>query len=326
MPREPYNIVFFGTSDFAVPVLQHLQTDGSFSILQVVTQPDRPVGRKHVLTAPPVKRAALELGLSIVQPESLRGHEAESHFKNLNADAYVVVSYGKILPKRLLELPKYGGINVHASLLPAYRGASPISAAINAGDKETGVTIMVMDEKMDEGPVLDYARMPISEEDTTATLTHKLSELGADIIAPTLKAYFAGALSPQAQDNAKASYSGILTREDGRIDWSKSAVEIERFVRAMQPWPEAFTFWTRGGKAQKLTIKKASVLHPSAPCDAAGNTSVACKLADGTLAVNCGTGSLLLKTIQLEGKNETDAKAFLNGHPDFIGSQLIYTL
>ncbi len=322
MSQEPYKIVFFGTSDFAVPVLQRLQTDGGFSILQVVTQPDRPVGRKHVLTAPPVKRAALELGLPVVQPESVRGHETFSHFENLHADAYVVVSYGKILPKNLLELPRYGGINVHASLLPAYRGASPISAAIKAGDKETGVTVMLMSEKMDEGPVLDYAPMPISDEDTTDTLMHKLSGLGADIIVPTLNAYFIGSLSPQPQDNAKASYCGILEREDGHIDWSKSAEEIDRFVRAMQPWPEAFTFWTRNGKKQKITIKKASVLHPSAPCDAESIVSVVCKMADGTLAVNCGAGSLLLTTLQLEGKNETDAKAFLNGYPDFIGATL----
>lgn len=322
MSQETYKIVFFGTSDFAVPVLEHLQTDGGFSILQVVTQPDRPVGRKHVLTAPAVKRAALALGLTVVQPESVRDHEALSHFESLGADAYVVVSYGKILPKKLLDLPRFGGINVHASLLPAYRGASPISAAIRAGDEETGVTVMIMNEKMDEGPILDYARLDISEEDTTATLTHKLSHLGADMIVPTLKAYFAGTLAPQAQDNAKASYSGILTREDGHIDWSKSATEIERFVRAMQPWPEAFTFWTRGDKKQKLTIKAATILHPTAPCDAAGNASVTCKLADGSFGVNCGSGSLLLKTVQLEGKKEMDAKAFLNGYPDIIGSVL----
>jgi methionyl-tRNA formyltransferase len=322
MSQEAYKIVFFGTSDFAVPVLQRLQSEKSFSILQVVTQPDRPVGRKHILTAPAVKRAALALGVPVVQPEIIRGHEALLHFESLGADAYVVVSYGKILPKKLLNLPRFGGINVHASLLPAYRGASPISAALKSGDKETGVTVMLMDEKMDEGPVLDYTRLPITEEDTTATLTHKLSHAGADIIVPTLHAYFSGSLAPQPQDHAKASYSGILSREDGHLDWSKSATELERFVRAMQPWPEAFTFWTRGDKKQKITIKAATVLHPTAPCDAEGNASVICKLADGSMGVNCGSGSLLLKTVQLEGKNEMDAKAFLNGHPDFIGTTL----
>ncbi len=322
MSHVPRTLVFFGTSDFAVPVLQRLQADGDFSILEVVTQPDRPVGRKRVLTASPVKRAAATFGLPVSQPESVRDEETLSHFKKLDADAFVVVSYGKILPKKLLDMPVFGGINIHASILPAYRGASPISAAILAGEKETGVTIMIMDEKMDEGPVLDVARMTISDEDTTETLTGKLAALGADLILPTLKAYFAGSLRPQPQDHAKASYSGILSRENGRIDWSKPALEIERFARAMQPWPEAFTIWTHKGKTLKLTIKKTAVLHPTASCDAEGKKSNVCKLADGTVGVNCGTGSLQLKTIQLEGKSEMDAKAFVNGHPDFIGAEL----
>ena len=181
---------------------------------------------------------------------------------------------------------------------------------------------MLMDEKMDEGPVLDYARVTIGEEETSSTLAHKLSRLGADIIAPTLDAYFSGSLPPQPQEHSKASYCGILSKEDGHIDWSGSAVDIERFIRAMQPWPEAFTFWMHGGKKQKLTIKTASVLHPTVPCDSTGASSRTCRLADGSLGVNCGSGSLLLKTLQLEGKKEIDAKAFLNGHPDFIGASL----
>jgi len=171
MPRKPYKIVFFGTSDFAVPILERLRSDGDFSILEVVTQPDRPAGRKRLLTAPAVKRAAKTFGLKTYQPESLRGTEALPHFKELDADAYMVVSYGKILPKALLEIPAFGGVNVHASLLPSYRGASPISAAIAAGEKETGITIMKMDEKMDEGPMLATSRVPVGEEDTTETLT-----------------------------------------------------------------------------------------------------------------------------------------------------------
>ncbi len=315
-------IAFFGTSDFAVPVLERLAADGDFSILEVVTQPDRPAGRKKVLTAPDVKRAALGLGLPVFQPESLRDEAALAHFQRLGVQAFVVVSYGKILPRTLLEIPAFGGVNVHASILPNYRGASPISAAIAAGEKETGVTIMVMNEKMDEGPVLGVARLPIADDDTTTTLTSKLSALGADLILPTLKAYLGGALQPKAQDHSQASYAGILERGHGRIDWSKSAVEIERFVRAMQPWPEAFTTWTRKGKPLKLTIKKASLLHPTSFCDASGKHGTVCALSDGTLGVNCGTGSLLLKTIQLEGKNEIEAKAFLNGHPDFNGAEL----
>lgn len=323
MPQKPYRIVFFGTSDFAVPILERLRGDGDLSIVEAVTQPDRPVGRKRLLTAPAVKRAAETFGLKVYQPESLRGEEALSHFRKLEADAYVVVSYGKILPKALLEIPAFGGVNIHASLLPAYRGASPISAAIAAGEKETGITVMKMDEKMDEGPMLATSRLPIGEEDTTETLSIKLAQSGAEMIGPTLKLYLEGGIEPKPQDHSQASYCGILEREDGLIDWSKSAVEIERFIRAMQPWPEAFTHWTRGSKpALKLTIKKASVLHPESTCDAVGKRGAACKLSDGTVGVNCGTGSIILKTIQLEGKNPTDLKGFLNGYPDFVGAEL----
>lgn len=321
-PPTPYKIVFFGTSDFAVPVLERLHADKDFSILEVVTQPDRPVGRKRALTAPPVKRAALLLGLPVAQPDRIRGERMLEHFKTIGADAFIVVSYGKILPKNLLAVPPFGGINLHASLLPAYRGASPISAAIAAGDGETGVTLMVMDEKMDEGPILRVARMPIADEDTTETLTAKLAALGADIIVPALQDFFSGALVPQPQEHSKASYTRMLRREDGRIDWSKSAGEIEHFVRAMQPWPEAFTSWKRGNNALKVTIKKTAVLHPTEPCQAGGGLAAVCQLATGMLGVNCGSGSLHVLALQLEGKKEMEAKAFLNGHPDFIGAKL----
>ncbi len=322
MPQKPYSIVFFGTSDFAVPVLQSLKADGDFSIVEVVSQPDRPAGRKKIMTAPAVKRAAETLGLPVYQPESVRDEDALAHFKNLGADAFVVVSYGKILPKKLLDIPAFGGVNVHASILPAYRGASPISAAIAAGEKETGVTIMVMDEKMDEGPILHIAHLPISDDDTTDSLTPKLAKLGGDEIVPTLKAYLSGALAPKPQEHAQASYTRILAREDGHMDWTKSATEIERFVRAMQPWPEAFTFWTRKGKKLKITIKKSEILHPTVKCSEGAETASVCTLADGTVCVNCGEGAIELLRIQLEGKNEMDAKAFVNGYPDFVGAVL----
>ncbi len=322
-PEKPYRIVFFGTSDFAVPILERLHHDGGFSVLEAVTQPDRPAGRKRLLTAPDVKRAALSLGIKVHQPESLRDEAAISHFKALQADAYVVVSYGKILPGKLLDIPRFGGVNVHASLLPRYRGASPINAAIAAGEKETGNSIMRMDAKMDEGPILAVQRLPIDDEDTTASLAAKLSRAASMLIGPTLKGYFEGTLVPEPQDPSKATVCGILTREDGRIDWSRSAVEIERLVRAMQPWPEAFTRWARGGKTPlKLTIKKATVLHPVSRCGNPERPGTVCKLSDGTVGVNCGEGSLILKTVQLEGKNASDLKSFLNGYPDFANAEL----
>lgn len=322
MPKEPRTIVFFGTSDFAVPILERLHADGDLSIVEVVTQPDKPAGRKRTLTAPPVKRAAEALGLKVWQPEKIKDDEAFDHLSGLGAEAFVVVAYGKILPKRVLEIPPYGGVNVHGSVLPFYRGASPIGAAIAAGEKETGVTIMVMDEKMDEGPTLAVEKMPIGDDDTTETLSRKLSDLAAGMIAPTLKLYLEGHLKPVPQDHAKATYTKILAREDGRIDWSKSAVEIERFIRAMRPWPEAHALWTRKDMPLKVTFKKAPVMSPTAKCDAIGRPGTVCRLSDGTIGVNCGEGALLLQEIQLEGKTAMDAKSFLNGYPDFVGARL----
>lgn len=323
MPQKPYKIVFFGTSDFAVPILERLNADDDLSVLEVVTQPDRPTGRKRVLTSTPVKRAAETFGLPVFQPEKPRGEEALAHFRALGADVFVVVSYGNILPKDLLDVPAYGGVNIHASLLPAYRGAFPIGAAIAAGEKETGVTVMKMDEKMDEGPTLATSVVPIAEDDTTATLSTKLARAAADLIGPTLKLYLEDGIAPVPQEHAKASYTKILDREDGRIDWEKGAVEIERHVRAMFPWPEAFTTWSRkDGPPLKLVIKKATVLHPVSKCDTAGRVGGICRLSDGTVGVNCGSGSLRLDRIQLEGKKETDAKSFLNGYPDFNGTTL----
>jgi len=322
MPQKPYRIAFLGTSDFAVPILERLHTDEDFSVVEAVTRPDRPVGRKRALTAPPVKRAAETLGIPVWQPETLKDEEAAKHLSGLNVEAYVVVAYGKILPKRLLDIPPFGGVNVHGSILPKYRGASPISAAIAAGEKETGVTVMVMDEKLDEGPALATEKIAVDDDDTTETLSRKLSELGASMIAPTLKLYLEGNVRPQPQDHAHASYTAILKREDGRVDWKKSAAEIERFVRAMTPWPEAHAIWTRRGMPLKLTFKKTSLLHPESACGGDGTPGSVCKLSDGTVGVNCGEGSLRLETIQLEGKNPVDAKSFLNGYQDLVGAQL----
>lgn len=322
MPQKPYKIAFFGTSDFAVPILGRLKADGDFSIVEVVTQPDKPAGRKHVMTGTPVKRAAETLALPVWQPETLKDDAAAGHLSKLGVEAYVVVAYGKILPKRVLDIPSFGGVNVHGSILPFYRGASPISAAIAAGEKETGVTIMKMDEKMDEGPVMAIKKLAVGDEDTTETLSRKLSALAADVIAPTLKLYLEGMIRAEPQDHSKATYTKILTREDGRVDWKKGAVEIERLVRAMQPWPEAHALWTRKGLPLKLTIKKAAVMHPTSKCDIGGKQGTVCKLSDGTVGVNCGEGSLQLLEIQLEGKNPIDAKSFLNGYPDFVGVSL----
>jgi methionyl-tRNA formyltransferase len=315
-------IVFFGTSDFAVPILEALRRETSFQVSLAVTQPDKPAGRKQVLTASPVKRAALTLGIELFQPETLKDVATSARLKKEKADAFVVVAYGKILPAAVLEIPRLGCLNVHGSLLPKYRGASPISAAIAAGEMETGVTIMRMDEKMDTGPILKESRLEVREDDTTATLAKRLADTAAEDMVPTLKLYAEGHLKPRPQDDAAATYTKILTKEDGRVDWKKSAEEIERFFRAMKPWPEAFSKWTRKSQELKLTFKALEVLHPNVGCAENAAPGQVFKLNDGSLALNCGKGSIKILKLQLEGKPETDAGSFLNGYADIIGTVL----
>lgn len=319
-----YKIVFFGTPEFAAPLFEHLRRDPDFEIVAVVTQPDKPSGRKKRLTAPTVKRAAVMAGVPVYQPESLKKAEVVAHLKNFGADAFVVAAYGKLLPEPVLDIPRYGCINVHASILPKYRGASPISSAIAAGERETGVSIMRMNEKLDEGPVLAVTKIAIEDGDTAESLAHRLAEAGAELLGPTLKLYFRDELTPVPQNHAGASYAKILKRDDGRVDWSRSAEEIERFVRAMQPWPQAFFFWKPRGKrsALKIILKKTAVLHPDSKCDTVGRPGSACRLGDGSMGINCGRGSLSVLRLQLEGKSETDGKSFLNGYPDIIGAAL----
>jgi methionyl-tRNA formyltransferase len=305
-----------------VPILKALHDDKDFAILEVVTQPDRPAHRGKLLTAPAVKRAAQNLGLPVYQPETIKTSEALKHLADLGADVFVVAAYGKIFPKDVLAIPPFGCVNVHGSLLPAYRGASPIFASVAAGDETSGVTIMMMGEKLDDGPTLGETAVTLGEKETAGSLTTKLASAAADLLGPTLKLYLQGLAKPKEQDHAKASYTKILSREDGHVDWTKSAEEIERLVRALSPWPEAWSRWNRKGTPLKLTIKEASVLHPTAGCvDGAANGQI-CKMSDGSLAVDCGKGSLTIHRLQLEGKPETDGKAFLNGYADAVGSVL----
>lgn len=322
MPRT-YRIVFFGTSDFSVPILERLRSLPEFEVVEVVTQPDRPVGRHKVMQSPPVKRLAGTLGIPVFQPERLKGEEALSRFRELGADVFVVVSYGRILPKALLEIPPHGAVNVHASVLPKHRGASPIAGAILAGDGITGVTIMRMDEKMDEGPVLAISEdVPIGSDDTRASLGEKLQHVATDLIGPTLLEYLEGRIEPKPQDPGKATYTPILKREDGLIDWKASAEEIARKVRGLDPWPGTHTLLRRDGKVLRLAVKDVEVAHPGAPCSLDGHPGRVSRASDGSLSVNCGSGCLTIRTLQLEGKREADGPSFLNGYPDIVGQDL----
>jgi methionyl-tRNA formyltransferase len=310
-------IIFMGTPDFAVPSLRTLHTAATTQGWQVVaalSQPDRPAGRGNKLVANPVKLYAQQQGLPVIQPASLRKEpQSVEALRELAPDLIVVAAYGLILPVSVLEIPRFGCINVHASLLPAYRGASPIAAAILDGQVETGVSIMLMDEGMDTGPVLAQASIPIAADDATATLSPRLAELGADLLLATLPRWVEGQIAPipQAELPGEVSYCRIIRKEEGQIDWRRPAAAIERMSRAYTPWPGAYTTW----RGQPFKILQAEVFDGSAE----PGRVVATRSGP---AVGAGEGLLLLRTVQPAGKRSMDSRSFLNGAPDFIGAML----
>lgn len=310
-------ILFLGTPDFAVPSLAALHEGGTAHGWQVVgvgTQPDRPAGRGKQLALAPVKQYALAHDLPVLQPAGLRKDPAAvAALAALAPDLIVVAAYGLILPPSVLALPTFGCINVHASLLPAYRGASPIAAAILDGREETGVTIMLMDAGMDTGPALRQAREPIQPGDTTASLAPRLAALGASLLVATLPPWLAGALAatPQAELAGEPSICRLIRKEDGRIDWSQPAAAIERMARAYTPWPNAYTTW----RGEVFKVLEAEVLPGhAAPGHVVGTPAGP--------AVGTGAGLLLLKTVQAAGKRAMPAGAFANGAAGFEGGEL----
>ena len=303
-------IVFMGTPDFAVPALEILTEN--YEIVTVVTQPDRPSGRKRRLTPPPVKEAALALGLPVWQPPTLRAPQAVARLRALTPDLVVVVAFGQILRAEVLEIPPHGCLNVHSSLLPKYRGPAPVAAAILAGETETGVTLMVMDEGLDTGPIIAQATCPIAPGDTTASLGGKLSCLGADLLIETLPRWLAGGIAPQTQDETRATYCRLIVKSDGRLDWRRLAVELARQVRACIPWPTAFTTW-RG-----MPLK---VLRAMPREDGQGQPGEVIAL-DGGAGVVTGAGVLQLLEVQRAGKRAMTIEEFLRGQPAFVGAVL----
>jgi methionyl-tRNA formyltransferase len=307
-------IAFLGTPEFAVAPLEALFR-AKYAILGVITAPDKPVGRKQVLTPPAVKITAQKMGLTVYQPESKA--ELLEILKNLRPDLCVVTAFGMIFPKEALEIPQYGFINIHASLLPRWRGPSPIQAAIINGDEKTGVTIMLINEKMDEGPTLANAELRIQNSELTAgELSKKLSDLGAKLLIEVLPKYLKGEIKPQKQNNAQATYCKIIRKEDGRIDWSKPAEYIERQVKAYHPWPTAYAELRMKNKELRiLKIIKAGISgenkHKIGEIFLNQNKK---------LAVKCGKGSLILEIIQPEGKKPMSGEEFLRGHREIIGS------
>lgn len=284
--------------------------DADFKIKAVITETDKPAGRKLEPNKSPVKTFAEEKGLFLLQPEKLDRNFSEK-IKELNPDIAVLVAYGKKIPEELLKIPKKGFINVHPSLLPKYRGASPVQTAILNGDKKTGVTIFVLDEKIDRGPILAQKTYEMEGNETTPELKEKLSLLGAEVLIPSAKKYAAGELKPQKQDEGRAILTKQFSREDGKIDFKKSAEEIERMIRAFHPWPGA---WTEIQKIGRIKITKAKILHPKIGCAANQTPGHIFKTEQGKMAIGCSPGSLIVEKLIPQGKKEMSGEEFLRGY------------
>lgn len=306
-----------GTPDFAAATLRALLAaagERQWQVVAVVTQPDRPAGRGRQMVESAVKQAAVAAEISVLQPASLRKDpDAVAALRLLAPDVMVVAAYGLLLPRAVLEIPTFGCINVHASLLPAYRGASPIAAAILDGCAETGVTIMLMDEGMDTGPALRQATQPILPDDTAATLGGRLAVQGGDLLVGTLADWLAGAVAPIDQSLLPGNVSTcrLIQKEDGCIDWSLPAAAIERMTRAYAPWPAAYTTW----RGEPFKILAATVVEGSAPPGLVERSA-------GGLTIGTGAGLLLVRTVQPAGKRAMDALSFLNGATGFAGTLL----
>lgn len=305
-------IIYIGTAEFGLPSFRALLNEPDFEIPLVITQPDKPVGRKQIITSSPIKIATEKKDIRVLQPEHII--DIREKISLLKPDLIVVAAYAQIIPEEILNLPKYGCLNLHASLLPKYRGAAIIQAAILNGDEQTGLTIIKMDKGLDTGPILAQTIIKIENNDTAEILYDKLSAMGADFTVETIKKYLAGKITPRAQDSSQASYVKILKKSDGLIDWSKPAIELEKFIRAMNSWPMAWT-WQDGKQVKIISAQNQPIeINSYKP----GKTF---KYNNG-LAVQCGRNALIIKTLQFEGKSALDSKEFLRGHKDFIGAVL----
>ena len=300
-------VVFMGTPAFAVPSLRGLTQTG-YDVAAVFTQPDRPVGRGGKLTAPPVKQAAVELGLEVYQPESAKTAEVYAYLLDKNPDVIVVVGYGQIISQRVIDLPRLGCVNVHSSLLPRLRGAAPINWAIVRGDKKTGVSTMQIVKKLDAGDVLGVKETSIGDDEYAPELAERLARMGAELLIETLKRWEKGVITPQPQDDAASTYAPIMERQDGLVDWNLPGQEIYNRVRGFSPWPGAYTFF----RGKRFHIHRALVTHgQAAPAEMVTRGAV--------LKIGCGEGLLQALEVQLEGKRATVAEHFVNGYRPAAG-------
>jgi methionyl-tRNA formyltransferase len=307
-------IAFMGTSLFAVPILEML-IEEDYEIAVVYTQPDRPAGRGRTEMLSPVKGAALKYDLPIYQPVSLRNKNEITAFSEFNVDLVVLAAFGLFLPKRFLELQEFGNLNVHPSLLPLYRGPSPIMSVLLQGDEETGSSIFLMDARMDSGPILTQKSLLIDDEETTRTLTDRLARHGAELLRETIPLWLDKKIDPQSQDRDQASYTELVNKADGLIDWSHSAFAISREVRAFDPWPSSFTYW----EGKRLKISKGLPIEGKSDIEVG---TIITGNAVGDIGVVTGDGILLIDELQIEGKGTISVNQFLNGYPRFLGARL----
>ena len=302
-------IVFMGTPDFAVAALEKLIRH--HEVIAVVTQPDRPAGRRQQVQQSPVKKVALRHNILVMQPEKIRRPEASDALHALEPELFVVAAFGQILPQAVLDIPARGAINVHASLLPRWRGAAPIQAAIRAGDRETGITIMLMDAGLDTGPILTQRATPIAPDETGQSLHDRLALLGADLLIETLPGYLDGSIKPRQQDDSRSTYAPMIRKEEGLIDWRQSAAAIERLVRAFAPWPGAYTMWN----GQQLKIHSGS----TGPGTAEPGTVIEY---EGHIAIGTGSSLYYPQVIQHAGREALTIEDFVRGRRDFLNSQV----
>ncbi|HXA76701.1 MAG TPA: methionyl-tRNA formyltransferase [Candidatus Acidoferrales bacterium] len=299
-------IIFSGTPAFAVPSLEHLIEEHDIEVLGVVTQPDRPRGRGQEMHGSPVKDAAVAAGIPVYQPEKIKSDEAYDYFRRLVPDAVVIVAYGQIISQRMIDIPRLGWINLHASLLPNYRGAAPINWAIVNGETSTGVTTMRIDAGLDTGPMLLKYETKIGRNETAPELTTRLAEAGAPLIVETLRKLDRGEISPAPQESSQATFAPILKKDDGRIDWLLSADNLYNRIRGLQPWPGAFT--TFRGKNCQIWGK------PLQRISAGGAPGMMLPTQEDGLSVICGSGTTLrVEHLQLEGRNRVTDSGFMNG-------------
>lgn len=317
MSNKP-RVVFMGSGEIGLPTLQWLANSPLVNLVGVVTQPDKPVGRSQVLMAPAPKRMAIALNLPVLQPVKIRRTEELGRIENLSPDLIVVMAYGQILPKALLETPTLACLNLHASILPRHRGAAPIQAAILAGDQLTGITIMYMSEGLDTGDILLSRSIPIRRRETAGSLHDRLANLGPEALAPALDLILSHQAPRIPQEEAQASYAPKLESESGKMNWSEDCWYLDRLVRAMDPWPGAFTLvGAADGNVRKLKVHRALPMHRFA-----GQSGAVSRVVSRGIVVACGRGAILLLEVQLEGKRRMAAMEFVRGFALPVGTLL----